>query len=410
MRSADYSAQRRARFRITCAGEEVRTRQPHERESCAVRAAADGPHEGLDAGLLHGPQGLVDKLRMGFDHLAHVEILVLDRQLQHVVAVLLLQQIDARPEEDLLLLELLGVVVADDVAYRGLLYRAVHGHAVVETFVTLGVLGPLLGREQRLQLARHVDGVDHLGLGIARVDVAALDLDPGACGVEVFILQLALHAAVHRVGEVGTEGLDIEIIDAAAHLLVGREADADLAVAQLGMREQVLRGGHDLRHAGLVVGAEQRRAVGVDERVPLEETQLGELRDLHRELSVEDDVASVVLLDDAGTDILAAHVRRGVHMGDEADDRGVFTPGRRGDRAHHIAVAVHRNLGHAEILHLVAQGFEQHLLLLGRGEGLTLLRRLRVVGDIFQKTFFQIHNLSIFYSITPLFWHGAYVR
>jgi len=160
------------------------------------------------------------------------------------------------------------------------------------------------------------------------------------------------------------------------------------------MRHEVFRGAHDLRHARLVVGPEQRRAVGVDQRVALEERQLGELRDAHRELSVEDDVAAVVLLDDARPDVLAAHVGRGVHMGDEADDRSVPASGRRGDRAHHIAVSVHRHFGHAECLHLVAQDAEQHLLLFGRGKGSALLRRLRVVGDVFQKSFLEFHIVS----------------
>ena len=319
---------------------------------------------------------------MRLDHLAHVEILVLERERQHVVAVFLLQQVHAAPEEHLLLFEPVGVVVADDVAHRGPFDRAVHADAVVESLVSFGVLGPLFGREQGLQLAGHVEGVDHLPLGVARVDVAALDVDPGARGVEVLVLQLALHAAVHGVGEVGAERRDVEVIDAATHLLVGREADADLAVFDLGMRHEVFRGAHDLRHARLVVGPEQRRAVGVDQRVALEE------------LSVEDDVAAVVLLDDARPDVLAAHVGRGVHMGDEADDRSVPASGRRGDRAHHIAVSVHRHFGHAECLHLVAQGRQEDLLLFGRGECRALLRRLGVVGDVFQKTFLEFHIVS----------------
>lgn len=205
----------------------------------------------------------------------------------------------------------------------------------------------LAGREQLLQLAGDVDGVEHLGLGVARVYVAPLNLDLRAGGVEVLVFEFALHASVHRVGEVGAEGLDVEEIDAAAHLLVGRETDADLAVAHLGMREQILCGGHDLRHAGLVVGPEQRRAVGVDERVALEEGQLGEVGHAHRELAVEDDVTAVVLVDDAGLDILAAHVGRRIDVGDEADDRGVLAARGRGDASHDVSVAVHRHLGHA---------------------------------------------------------------
>ena len=124
----------------------------------------------------------------------------------------------------------------------------------------------------------------------------------------------------------------------------------------LGVRQEVFRGGHDLRHARFVVGAQQRRAVGVDERVTLEEGQFGKIRDPHRQLAVQRNVAAVVFFDDAGFHLLAAHVGRGVHVGDEADDGGVLTPFGNGDRAHHVAVPVHRDLGHPEGLHLVAQG------------------------------------------------------
>ena len=331
---------------------------------------------------------------MRLDHLAHVVILVFEREGQHLVAVFLFQQIDAGPHEDLLLLELLGVVVADDVAQRSPLHRAVHTDAVVETFVALGVLRTLGGGQHRLQFARHVDGVDHLRLGVARVDVAALNLDLRARGVEVLVFQFAFHAAVNGVGEIGAEGFHVEEIHAPAHLLVGREADADLAVFHLGVRQQIFRGGHDFRHARLVVGAQQRRAVGVDQRVPLEEGQLRELRNLHRQLAVQGDVAAVVLLDHAGFHLLAAHVRRGVHVGDEADHGGVPASRRGRDRAHHVAVLVHRHLGHAEGLHLVAQDRQKDLLLLGRGECRAVFVRLRVVRYVFQKTFFEFHNFN----------------
>ncbi len=73
--------------------------------------------------------------------------------------------------------------------------------------------------------------------------------------------------AVHRVGEIGAELFQVDLVDAAADLLVRREQDFDRAVLDLGMVEQELRGVHDLGDAGLVVGAEQRGAVGRDDVV-----------------------------------------------------------------------------------------------------------------------------------------------
>ena len=62
--------------------------------------------------------------------------------------------------------------------------------------------------------------------------------------------------------------LDVEVVGAAPDLLVDREADAH-GRARLGRcLAEVGDGGHDLRHACLVVGAEQRRAVARDDVVP----------------------------------------------------------------------------------------------------------------------------------------------
>ena len=126
-----------------------------------------------------------------------------------------------------------------------------------------------------------------------------------------------LEAAVHRVGEVGAEGLDVEEVHAPADLFVGGEADADLTVPELRMCEQIFRSGHDLRHARLVVGAQQRRAVRVDQRMSLEEAQLRKVRDFHRHAGVQPDVLAVVILYDVRFHVGAAHIGCGVHVGDD---------------------------------------------------------------------------------------------
>ena len=77
---------------------------------------------------------------------------------------------------------------------------------------------------------------------------------------ERLVLQLAGLRAVERVGARGAEALDVEPRRALADLLVGREADPQRRPRQLGVRGQVRDRGHDLGHAGLVVGAQQRVA------------------------------------------------------------------------------------------------------------------------------------------------------
>ena len=61
--------------------------------------------------------------------------------------------------------------------------------------------------------------------------------------------------AVHRVGEVGAELFQIDLVDAAADFLVGGEQDLDGAVLDMRIVDQELGRIHDLGEAGLVVGA-----------------------------------------------------------------------------------------------------------------------------------------------------------
>ena len=60
--------------------------------------------------------------------------------------------------------------------------------------------------------------------------------DISGCGVEVFALDAADLAAVDSIGKIGVEARKIEVIRAAANLLVGSEADAQRTVADVFVR------------------------------------------------------------------------------------------------------------------------------------------------------------------------------
>ena len=102
-------------------------------------------------------------------------------------------------------------------------------------------------------------------------------MDLGGGSVEVFVLELADFAAVHRVAEVGAEALDVEGVNAAADLLVTGEGDGDGAMLEFRVRDDILHGVHDLRDTGFVIGAEKGRSIGGDEGFSLEMKQFREL-------------------------------------------------------------------------------------------------------------------------------------
>ena len=131
---------------------------------------------------------------------------------------------------------------------------------------------PCLGREPVAreagdEVGGELDRVHELPLRRAGMRRAAADRDVDLGGVERLRLDLAELGAVERVGVLRPEPLEVEVLGAACDLLVDGEADADRRVRELRIALQVRDRGHDLRDTGLVVGAEQRRAVGRDDVV-----------------------------------------------------------------------------------------------------------------------------------------------
>ena len=86
-----------------------------------------------------------------------------------------------------------------------------------------------------------LDRVLHLALGKAGMGADAFDGDGGAVGREGLVLDIAGGFAVDGVGEIGAELLQVDLVDAAADLLVGREQDLDGAVLDLRIVDQELR-------------------------------------------------------------------------------------------------------------------------------------------------------------------------
>ena len=128
-----------------------------------------------------------------------------------------------------------------------------------------------------------------------------------------------------RVGAARAEPRHVEMLRAAADLFVRREGDADGAVRDLGMRDEIGGGRHDLGDAGLVVGAEQRRAGRGDDVVAdlLGERGIVRQPQHRRRIVRQHEIAAVVAAVDDRLDARAAHFRRRVDVRDEADRRHV---------------------------------------------------------------------------------------
>ena len=223
------------------------------------------------------------------------------------------------------------------------------------------------------------------------MDGLAADLDLRAGRVEVLIFQLAECAAVDGIGVICAEALHIKSVGPASDLLVGRKGEFDGSMRLFGCKQQ-LCGGQDLRHACLIVRAEQRRAVRDDQALADRVFQLRVfLRRKHDVLLfVQDNIAAVVRLCDARADVLAGGVGRGVHVGDEAIDGDFFVTVRR-HGAVDVAVLIDVRVGNAHVLHLADKLLRKRKLPRGGRARLGRFVRGRGIGNELQKAFNDCH-------------------
>ena len=196
-------------------------------------------------------------------------------------------------------------------------------------------------------------------------------------------LELADPRAVERVGGLCPERLDVEVVGATSHLLVDREADPKRR-PRLVRAVEVRDGGHDLRDARLVVGAEQRRAVARDDVVPdprRERRLIGRIQHLARVPRQHDRRARVVLVHDrrhSGS----GRLRRRVDVRDQADHG-------RSRRAGHGRVDVAElgqlDIGEPDLPQLRLEDAREIELLGGARKRRRSLLRLGVDADVAEK-------------------------
>ncbi|CVG41194.1 Uncharacterised protein [Serratia marcescens] len=278
----------------------------------------------------------------------------------------------------------LALEVAQDIVHFGALYAALDAAEVVKTLIAFGGLRRFVRRQRLMNAGGQRQRVDHHALGAAGVHAVAEDFDRHRGGVEVLALQLADPAAVHGISPFGIEGRHVEQLRPLAYLLVRGEGYADVAMRDFA-RAQAHHGGEDLGDAGLVVGAQQRFAVGGDQGLP---QHLVQDREHHRRqhfiADAERDVASAIVLDDLRIDVFAAEIRRGIQMGDKTDRRhrpgDVARPG-----AHHAAVFAERHPLEAERDHFLLQRTRQLQLPVGARHMLYVRFGLGVERDVVEK-------------------------
>ena len=381
---------------VEAAGAQVGAGQSHEGQAGAVSTAADGHDACLEASLADCLLRVLDQVEVGLYLFLHVVVAVLQLQHHGARAVLSVQAGGDFLHQGLAGGELFAVMVADDVVQLGGGHIAAHLIQVEEALKALGVLGHLFGGQGGGELHGNGLGVLHQVLGAAGMHREAVHGDHRVGGIEVLVLQLAHVAAVHRVGELCAETVHVKEVGALAHLFVRGEADAELAVGDV-LLLNTLHCGHNLGDAGLVVRAQQSGAVGGDQGLALPVGQLGEFFHGHVLAGTgKQHVAAVVVLKHLGLHVLAGGGGSGVHVRHKAQSGLFLIAGGGGQSAVHIALLIHRGIGHAQLLELLHQQVGQIKLAGGGGMAGALLVGGGVDGYILQKAFIRAHDYTSF--------------
>ena len=224
------------------------------------------------------------------------------------------------------------------------------------------------------------------------MDGHAGDVQPGGGGVEVLVLDGAGCPAVHGVGVLSSKGGHVKVVRALADLLIRSEGHADAPVGNT-LGQQLLTQGHDFSHARLIVRPQQGGAVGGDEGLSLEGGQEGEIGyPDDPALPGQHNVPAVVVLVENGVHVLAGKGGRGVHVGQEAQSRSVFTARRSGQPGGDDTVFVHAGVFQPQLLQLVHQQPGQVPLAGGGGGDALVLRRGSMDLDILQQSLIRAHE------------------
>jgi len=156
------------------------------------------------------------------------------------------------------------------------------------------------------------------------------------------------------------------VFRAAAHFLVRSDSNAQAAVGDFRMVDQVADGGEYFGDAGFIIGAEQGIAVGGDDVVADLAGQLGRLVRTDDDPGGEVEVAALIIFVNDGPDVSPAHLRGGIHVGDKADD-GHRMAGIGGQGGGDVAPFIHAGIGEAHLPEFLDQLAAENFLFFGAG-------------------------------------------
>lgn len=156
------------------------------------------------------------------------------------------------------------------------------------------------------------------------MDVAPLELDSGRSCVEAFVFKFPEFPSVYRIGEVGTEAFDVEVVRALSYFFIGRKGDPYFSMRDFRVMEQKVHRRHDLGHPCFVVGSEQCGTICRDKRMSCVFVQGRKIIGGEDGIVIQTQLSSVIILPNLWGDTAPGKVRCCIDVRKEADDRQIF--------------------------------------------------------------------------------------
>ena len=334
----------------------------------------------------------------GFHFFAHVVVLVTQFDGNGVFAIFFVDDLHDVLYLFLACLETLTVMVAYDIADGCLFYAALNAGGMEEAFVSACSGRCLTGRKKAHQFLRNKDGILHLLVAIAGVNVHAVYMQLAGCCVEVLVFQFTNGTSVHRISKVASELLYIKVIGSFAYLFVRCKAETDFAVFDFGVLNEIFNCRNYFGYAGFVICAQQRCAIGDDDILTGIVFYFGVFGGLKHNLFdfIENDVLSVVVAYNARTDVLAGSIGRSVHVGNQSDDRFPVGVGRQG--GHQIAVAIQFHFFESETDKFFTEIFAKFQLACSGRRSVRVFVRGGMKTDVLQKSVCNVHGMNRFFQ------------
>ena len=290
----------------------------------------------------------------GTNLLGHIAVLLFDLQLYGSCPVFFIHLFFNPAQILFFCCKLLCIVITDDIFRLGMCYITAHSGQVIEAFVSVCVSRRLCFRQERLNLARYSNRINHRIFRTARVNIKSGHGKFCTGCIKVFELDLSLCPTVYGISKFCIESRNIEEVSTFSNLFIRCKGDGNLPMWKFSGKKRFCQR-HNLCYSCLIICTEYRRSIACNQRFTGQGCKMRKYRSLQRSAAFRQfQILSVIIFMNHRVYSMVRKIRYGIHMGDKPDSR-CFPFHSRRYNSHHIAEFIQFHLLDTYSFHLFLQ-------------------------------------------------------